>query len=239
MSRRPRESLVKIGTSGYSYSWNKGKPTPFAWYLAQGFKTVEINASFYRFPYQSWIKTWGIAPKDFDFAIKVHRSITHYSRLEGEASELFNRFRNTLKDIEDKISFLLFQMPESFEANQENLKKVRTFFTNVDLGNKAVIEFRHPSWWKHQDEVKEVGAVFCSVDAPKLPRDIISMNDVVYLRLHGRKAWYSWVYTEEELKEIVSSIQRATAKRKYIFLNNDHGMLPNGNYLMNALSSKS
>ena len=228
-------SPVKIGTSGYSYHWNKSKPTPFAWYLTQGFKTVEINASFYRFPSQNWIKAWKIAPRDFDFAIKVHRSITHYSRLRGRASELFDRFRDTLGDVEDKISFWLFQMPESFQATKENLETVRDFLARSELGNKAVVEFRHPSWWENQDEIKEAGAVFCSVDAPKLPRDIISMNDVVYLRLHGRKSWYSWVYSEEELKEIVVNIQSANAKRKYIFLNNDHGMLPNGNYLMKEL----
>ncbi|MDH2901698.1 MAG: DUF72 domain-containing protein [archaeon] len=68
----------------YSYPWNKGKPTPFAWYLAQWFKTVEINASFYRFPLQSWINAWNFAPKDSDFAIKVNRSITNYAGLQAE-----------------------------------------------------------------------------------------------------------------------------------------------------------
>jgi uncharacterized protein YecE (DUF72 family) len=229
---------VKIGTSGYSYPWNKGKPTPFAWYLAQGFKTVEINASFYRFPFRNWIKAWKIAPKDFDFAIKVHRSITHYSRMKGRASELFGQFKNSLSDVGEKISFWLFQMPESFQASAENLESMHDFLSRSQLGNKAVVEFRHPSWWKHLDEVREDGAVFCSVDAPKLPREMISMNGVVYLRLHGRKTWYSWIYTEEELKEIVVDIHSANAARKYVFLNNDHGMLPNGNFLMKELSLK-
>jgi uncharacterized protein YecE (DUF72 family) len=229
---------VKIGTSGYSYPWNKGKPTPFAWYLSQGFKTVEINASFYRFPSRNWIKAWKIAPKDFDFAIKVNRSITHYSRMKGRASELFCRFRDTLSDIGEKISFWLFQMPGSFQASAENLESMHDFLSSSQLGNKAVVEFRHLSWWKHQDEVREDGAVFCSVDAPKLPREMISMNGVLYLRLHGRKTWYSWIYTEEELKEIVVEIRAANAARKYVFLNNDHGMLPNGNFLMRELASK-
>jgi len=44
----------RVGTSGYTYSWNPGKPSPFEWYISRGFKTVEINASFYRFPRRSW-----------------------------------------------------------------------------------------------------------------------------------------------------------------------------------------
>jgi uncharacterized protein YecE (DUF72 family) len=47
---------IRIGTSGYTYSWNKGKFDPFMWYVSQGFNSVEINASFYRFPAESWIR---------------------------------------------------------------------------------------------------------------------------------------------------------------------------------------
>jgi uncharacterized protein YecE (DUF72 family) len=224
-----------VGTSGYSYPWNNGKPSPFAWYLSQGFKTVEINASFYRFPMKSWTKAWSIAPKDFEFAIKVHRSITHYSRLRGRGLDLFKRFSATLDAIEDKISFWLFQMPESYIADKENIGSVTNFFRETKLGNKAVLEFRHKSWWENIDVIRDLGAIYCSVDAPKLPREIISSNDVVYLRLHGRKQWYSWIYTEEELKEIAEEILRVDAKKKYIFLNNNHGMIPNSKFLIQVL----
>ena len=62
---------IKIGTSGYTYSWNKAKPTPFQWYISQGFNSVEINASYYRFPTESWINTWlSTAPDYFTFSIK-------------------------------------------------------------------------------------------------------------------------------------------------------------------------
>jgi uncharacterized protein YecE (DUF72 family) len=85
------------------------------------------------------------------------------------------------------------------------------------------------------DVIRDLGAIYCSVDAPKLPREIISSNDVVYLRLHGRKQWYSWIYTEEELKEIAEEILRVDAKKKYIFLNNNHGMIPNSKFLIQVL----
>src|ERR671922_91905 len=80
--------IIKIGTSGYTYPWNKAKPTPFQWYVNQGFNSVEINGSFYRFPTESWIKTWqAAAPNEFTFSIKVHRSITHYTKLKGKSLE--------------------------------------------------------------------------------------------------------------------------------------------------------
>ena len=40
------EDKIRIGTSGYTYSWNKAKPNAFEWYINQGFNSVEINIAF-------------------------------------------------------------------------------------------------------------------------------------------------------------------------------------------------
>ncbi len=226
---------IRVGTSGYDYFWNKGTPTPFQWYCRQGFKTVEVNASFYRFPFPNWIKAWTKCPSGFDFSIKVHRSITHYKKLKGNSVKTWERFRSGFKDMEDKIAFWLFQMPPTLTATEESIKLILSFFNELNLGNSAVIEFRHPSWWNKKDVCKQVGAAFCSVDAPDLPREIVSMNDAVYLRLHGRGIWYSYVYSDEELEQILNQVKKLEASKKYVYLNNDHGMLPNGKYLMNHL----
>jgi len=223
---------IRVGTSGYSYFWNEGVPTPFQWYCKQGFDTVEINASFYRFPVRSWIKTWIECPNGFDFSIKVHRSITHYQKLKLNALKTWRKFGSLFKEMEDRIAFWLFQMPPDFAATSENVMRVSKFFSELNLGNSAVVEFRHASWWDKKGACKDAGATFCSVDAPDLPREIVSMNDALYLRLHGRETWYAYVYSERELKEMVETIRKHDARKKYIYLNNDHGMLPNGKFIM-------
>ncbi len=227
-----RKVLIKVGTSGYSYYWNEGRPTPFEWYLKQGFPTVEVNASFYRFPLASWAKTWSLAPDYFDFSIKVHRSITHYAKLGGKSIDLWRRFKNSLSEVEDKISFWLFQMPSSFTYSDRNYSALSRFFGELNIGNRAIVEFRDPSWWKHIEVVKDVGIGFCSVDAPDLPRDIVAVNCVVYVRLHGRTAWYNHVYACKELHSIMERIDGSRASRKYVYLNNDEGMLENGRFLL-------
>ena len=63
-------------------------------------------------------------------------------------------------------------MLPSFNYSLENLKTLSNF-SEINLGNKAVIEFRDPSWWKAIDKIEDIGIVFCSVDAPKLPRSRI------------------------------------------------------------------
>lgn len=226
------KNIIRVGTSGYSYYWNEGKPTPFEWYLMQGFPTVEINASFYRFPSKSWVKTWSRAPEGFDFSIKVHRSITHYVKLRENALVLWRKFTTPLRDIKSRISFWLFQMSPAYVYSQENVDTLSKFFKATNLGNNAVVEFRNSSWWEHVNMIEEIGVAFCSVDAPGLPRNVIAVNDVLYLRLHGRTTWYSYIYDDEELTEIMNGVYEARASRKYVYLNNDEGMLENGKYLM-------
>ena len=233
-------SVIKIGTSGYTYSWNMRRPSPFQWYVDQGFNSVEINASYYRFPTESWINTWlAAAPEYFTFSIKVNRYITDYTRLKGEkAFQLWNKFSKTLYKINDKIDFWLFKMPPSFKYTSENLETVSKFFSNTQLNNnnKAVLEFRDPSWWKVIDKIENIGVVFCSVDAPGLPRTRVVTNNSVYLRIHGYKEWYRYIYSQTELDTILTSIKKLKADKKAIYLNNDHGMLENGLYLLKNTS---
>jgi uncharacterized protein YecE (DUF72 family) len=104
----------------------------------------------------------------------------------------------------------------------------------VVTGKKAVIEFRDSSWWNESalKEIERAGIAFCSVDAPRLPNKIIMINNAIYLRLHGTKTWYNYLYSEEKLNEIASDTIRMRAQKKAIYLNNDHGMLTNGLFLM-------
>ena len=133
-------------------------------------------------------------------------------------------------------------MPANFKFKPENLERVRSFFNSGDIMHqvvtrkKAVIEFRDSSWWNEPalKEIERAGIAFCSVDAPRLPNEIITISDAIYLRLHGTETWYNYLYPEERLKEIVSDMIAMGAQKKAIYLNNDHGMLPNGLFLMKS-----
>jgi uncharacterized protein YecE (DUF72 family) len=105
------------------------------------------------------------------------------------------------------------------------------------IRKKAVIEFRDSSWWNELalKEIERAGIAFCSVDAPSLPNEIIPISDAIYLRLHGTKTWYNYLYPEEKLKEIVSDMVSIGAEKKAIYLNNDHGMLDNGLFILKNL----
>ena len=125
-------------------------------------------------------------------------------------------------------------MPSVFKCNEENLDRITNFVNKASLGNTAVMEFRDPSWWGKRaiTKIENIGVAFCSVDAPELPTKLVSINDTTYLRLHGSNEWYNYVYSKRELDQIVSKMRKAGTNRNAVYLNNDHGMLQNGLYLL-------
>jgi len=222
---------IFIGTSGWSYAWNPEKSLD--WYvLNSGFNAIELNMSYYRFPYANMVKSWSKKGESLAWVIKVHRSITHYGKLYKKTYNTFRKFIDTFNPLKDYIHYYLLQLPPKFK----DLDTVQTF---VDEFNdvKLAIEFRNSSMFN--DEVKAWGkeneVLLVSVDAPGLPRTIMS-ESIIYERIHGRTEWYSHVYSDDELKEIKEIISIGNPERVYVFFNNDHGMLENGRNMLRLLN---
>ncbi len=216
---------VHVGTSGYSYYWNEGKPDPLSWYISKGFETVELNSTFYSFPRRPMITRWSRAARGFFYSVKVYKGVTHYTKLSSVS--LFNRFYSVFEPMKSMIRAWLFQMPPSFGCSEKNLRRLDEFIKSVSLEGIPVIEFRDPCWWEHKGEVSDLGYVFCSVSAPELPEELVVSNGIIYLRMHGRTEWYAYEYSEEELRNYFLRIKESGAKEAYVYFNNDLGMLEN------------
>ncbi len=222
---------VHVGTSGYSYSWNLGKS--LKWYIEQGFKTVEINSTFYGFPSSNMIIKWSDTPETFIFSIKVNRSISHFSKLKN--LDLWERFVKLFGPMNSKIRFWLIQMPPGYKASDSNIQNVISFIKAT--GDKRIVmEFRDASWWGVSNKVMDAGAIFCSVDAPELPSTIVNSCGTAYMRIHGRTGWYSYTYSQEELDSIANHLKKSGSESAFIYFNNDAGMLENALYLLNKFS---
>jgi uncharacterized protein YecE (DUF72 family) len=221
-----------VGTSGWAYAWNKGGN--LEWYLENsGLNAVELNASFYRFPFPNQIKGWVKKTANFDtrWAIKVNRLITHIYKFGDKAFEVWTRFYELFKPLDRSVDFYLFQLPPS--TTSKALKNIEKFFENTKLKERFALEPRNLSFFENDvlKNIEQMGMTFVSVDAPDLPRNIYATTDAVYLRVHGRESWYSYCYSEEELKEILEKIREVNTESAYIFFNNDHDMLENARVL--------
>lgn len=216
---------IFVGTSGWMYSWNEGGN--FDWYIKNsGLNTVELNASFYRFPFENQIKSWVKKGASLRWSIKVHRLITHKFKLNEEAKESFKKFLDLFKPMEDLIDFYLFQLPPSFNPDKKEI--LIDFFKDFNK-EKVVVEFRNKNWFSYSLEEfgKENSLLISSIDSPDFQKKIFNINGKVYLRFHGRESWYQYDYSDEELKEIVEIIKMKKPKKVYAYFNNNHSMLKN------------
>ena len=194
-----------VGTSGWSYANWKGPFYPAGlkqrdWlpHYAEHFRTVELNASFYRLPPEAMLKGWVERTlQGFVFAVKAWRRITHLQRLK-DCEEPLRFFLERMATLEPRAGPLLFQLPPRFPADVGLLRDVLAL---LPRGRRAAFEFRDPSW--HDEAtyraLADANAAFVPFELAKLTGPRVCTADFVYVRLHGREARYRGLYDDDAL----------------------------------------
>ncbi len=222
-------SRVHVGTSGWTYDDWTGPFYPEdvrgaerLTFYAERFDTVEVNATFYRLPFQGMITGWNRRlPPEFHLVLKGSRLITHRKRLD-ECEEPVARFLDRVLPLKT-LKVVLWQLPPSLHKDLERLDR---FLTGLPDNVRHAVEFRHPSWW--DDNTGELlarhRAAFVAISHPKLPGDVVPTTDFLYLRFHGLGSdLYRYDYSKRELQEWVARAKRQRQGRElYAFFNNDY-----------------
>lgn len=225
----PAECDIRVGTSGWYYDHWIGRFYPeklprnkWLGYYAEHFDTVELNNTFYRQPKDTTVKNWRKqAPKDFLYAVKANRFITHIKRLK-EAAEPLDTFLENSFLLKDKLGPVLFQLPPSFH---KDLDLLEGFLKLVPKKLKAVFEFRHKSWFADDAYVllRKHNAGFCIHDLSGVPTPRVVTADFIYLRFHGVGGRYSGNYPDSMLKDGADWLAQYKKKVRgiYAYFNND------------------
>jgi uncharacterized protein YecE (DUF72 family) len=172
-------------------------------HYASRFDTVEINNTFYRLPSEAAVNGWvEQTPKNFRFAVKASRYITHIKRLNNP-EKYVERFLESVKPLTEarKLEAILWQLPPSFKRNDERLDAALTAIRERAPG-RHVVELRHPSWYAADvyDLLRSHKAALAIVDDPKYPfakRELTT--SWTYVRMH-RGGRGSGGYTKAELQ---------------------------------------
>ncbi len=221
---------VHIGCSGWNYrSWREqfypaGLPTR-CWLAAYArrFRTVEVNATFYRLPTRDTVEHW-IEQTDsgFLFAVKASRYLTHVKRL-SEVGEGIARFYERIEPLarERRLGPVLWQLPESFARDDDRLAHA---LAQLPPGRHA-FEFRHPSWFTTDVYalLRERGAGLVIGDHPDRPfQEHVATTGWRYIRLHYGARGHRGNYSERELEGWARRLGAWRRREElFVYLNND------------------
>jgi uncharacterized protein YecE (DUF72 family) len=231
--------MIRIGTSGWSYDhWADvlyPPKTPVAKRLAyyvQEFDTVELNASFYRWPRDATFSGWRERlPPGFTMSIKAHRGLTHFRRLKSPEPWI-ERFERCWQALGDHREMLLVQLHPELQRDDGRLDH---FLSRMPDWIRVAMELRHPSWDHPQvyDLLERHRAAYVVMSGAGLRRILRATTDVAYIRMHGpAEAMYQGSYSDDELRWWADRITEwhHEGRKVLIYFNND----PHGHAVRNA-----
>jgi len=226
-----------VGTSGWYYSWNEERSLD--WFVANsGLNTVELNMSFYRFPYGNMVKSWVRKDKALRWAVKVNRLITHRFKFNEKAFPTWQKFRDLFSPLDANVDFYLFQLHP--RITPESAVAIEKFAKETGLQKRFALEVRNQEWFKAEwvSWASKLGITWVSVDSPDFPLDVCNTDGLVYQRMHGRTAWYSHHYSDRELQEVAEKITNVNPEKAYVFFNNDSAMLENARKMLDIFKTR-
>jgi uncharacterized protein YecE (DUF72 family) len=236
--------MIRIGTSGWSYThwagvlYRPGLPVSarLARY-AEEFDTVELNASFYRWPRDATFAGWRQRlPDGFTMSVKAHRGLSHYRRLRSPEPWV-ERFERCWTALGDRREALLVQLhPEQ----QRDDARLDHFLSSMPDWIPVAMELRHPSW---NDPavyalLERHGAAYVVMSGAGLACIPRATSDLVYVRMHGpdQDSMYAGCYPDDALRCWADRILEWHGQGRHVdvYFNNDLG----GHAVRNARTLK-
>jgi uncharacterized protein YecE (DUF72 family) len=227
---------ARIGISGYDYRHWAGSFYPAEvrrsrWleYASGRFDTIEINGTFYSLKSPPVFRRWreAVAGRDFLFAIKGSRFITHNLKLRNAERALGNFYASGILALGRHTGPFLWQLPASYAFSAERIEgflallprssaEAETLAANHDARLKRgalteaaeavpyrhAFEVRHPSYFDpaFYALLRRHGAAFVVADTARrwgYAEEVTA--DFAYVRLHGASELYASGYTDAEL----------------------------------------
>lgn len=220
------------------------KKNEYLGFYAEEFKSVEVDATFYRIPSEKTVRGWfAQTPENFTFACKVPQTITHEKCLIDCDGEL-RAFVNAMSVLQHKLGPMLFQFPyfskKVFPKPAEFLQRLRGFLPTLPEGFRFAVEVRNKAWVGPEllDLLREYQVAFTLIDHPWMARpselmrkDDVVTADFVYLRMLGdryaiEEVTQTWDKTvvdrSRELAEWAAVVDALLARglKVYTYVNN-------------------
>ncbi len=230
---------IRLGCSGWDYrDWAdvfyKNTDESKLRAYSRVFSTAEINSTFYSYPAPGIVFGWAkYTPQEFKFAVKLNRLITHEKMLDiskGVEDDM-RRFCELMKPLQEteKLACILIQLPFGMKFKKD---RIEAFLKILPLDMRFALEYRNETWLTEEAHniLLRYNVAAVAVDEPLLPPEIRLTSDIAYVRWHGRgkKMWYNYRYSKNELAAWVPKIKEISKSAQvYGYFNNHyHGYAP-------------
>jgi uncharacterized protein YecE (DUF72 family) len=225
-----------VGISGYDYKPWRGRFYPdhlparrWLEYASRKFNSIELNGTFYSLKSPAVFQRWldEVPSRDFVFAVKGGRFITHNLKLRNVETALGNFFASGVLALGKRTGPFLWQLPATyrFEADRldsfmrqlprssrqaeaaarqhdARLRRGALIDAAAPVKYRHAFEVRHPSYF-HEEFYSLLRSHRCGFviadTAGKFPYAEQVTADFVYVRLHGSHQLYPSGYPDEEL----------------------------------------
>lgn len=234
---------LRIGISGWSYPSWRGRfyppslpPRRHLGFVSGRMNSVEINATFYRLQKPDHFRAWyADTPRNFLFAVKGSRFITHNKKLRDAEAPLANFFASGVLLLKEKLGPFVWQLSETLRFDAERLERFlqllpRDTYEAARLAAKHdwrvagrsctqpvgrkrrlrhVVEFRHESFMVPEFArlMRRYAAAIAFADSGTWPYIEEVTSNFVYLRLHGSPQTYASRYTDAALDAYAARIR--------------------------------
>lgn len=189
-------------------------------FYAQHFDTVELNNTFYKLPEEHALLGWRKGtPKNFSFALKGSRYLTHMKKLKDPGAGI-ERFFERANLLGNKLGPIVFQLPPRWGVNAERLQD---FLAALPRRRRYAFEFRDPSWNDPQvlSILRRHRAAYCIFHLAGFESPLEITADFTYIRLHGPGGKYQGSYSDAELYAWARRIRKWNLRASYIYFDND------------------
>jgi uncharacterized protein YecE (DUF72 family) len=228
---RTVEDRARIGLCGFTMAFED---------YVREYRLVEIQQTFYEPPRDGTMRRWrALAPAGFEFTIKAWQLVTH-----DASSPTYRRLRSPLTEVDRaavggfrtspvvlrawertldcaailRATAILLQCPASFRPTEENIDRLRSFFSTVERPSDVRILWEPRGPWP-ADSV----AMLCDDLGLVHVVDPFVSNTVTpeqtYFRLHGITG-ARHVYSDAELKRLADLLPAGEGRPAYVLFNN-------------------
>ncbi len=227
-------SQIHIGLSGYAYKpWHgEGRFYPpelkvkefFAYYCAR-YDAVEMDGTWYRMPSEKMVEQWCEAPRGFTFSPKMHRNVTHMSRLKEDSYDSAKFFMKRLRPAIEagRLGSVLVQLPPNLKAYPERLRDFLEMLPKTakgieggtaDVPIRYSVEFRNAAW--NTDEIEgmlaahNIGWVASETD----DEDAVERDSATHAYFRLRRTEYD----DDQLKAWAEKFKDLAGKGREVFI---------------------